>query len=371
VVDDVLSLPLPGPMLDSADGKPAGKRGGTVCDFLVGPENRLVETVVRSLLDDDRQACNPLYVYGPTGVGKSHLLRGLLAAWKARRHGTATYVSADDFARQLHDAIDTHAVEEFRAKYRGCSLLAIDDIGHLEGKGFAQEELAATLDGLVAAGRQMVLAAAVATAKLRAFSPRLLSRITAGLSLPLSPPGAAARQALLRKMAEVRELSLPEPVVQALAAHDRLGARELYAALLRLEMSARVSKGPITLHDARVYLDEHDASQALGVSDIALATARHFALRLSDLRSPSRRQAVVKARGVAIFLARRLTGRSLEEIGRYFGGRDHTTVLHGYRKTEESQGADLAIQQAIIQIEELLSSRQTAPANTGRAGSRG
>jgi chromosomal replication initiator protein len=358
-------------MLDSAEGKPSGKRGGTVCDFLVGPENRLVEAVVRSLLDDDRQACNPLYVYGPTGVGKSHLLRGLLAAWKAQRRGTAMYVSADDFARQLLDAIDTHAVEEFRAKYRGCSLLVVDDIGRLDEKGYAQEELAATLDALLAVGGQMVLAGAVAAAKLPKFSARLLSRISAGLSLPLCPPGVAAREALLRKMAELREVPLPEPVVHALASHDRLGARELYAALLRLEMSARMTNGPVTLHDARALLDEHDAAQTIGMNDIALATARHFSLRLSELRSPSRRQAVVKARGVAIFLARRLSGQSLEEIGRYFGGRDHTTVLHGYRKTEESQQSDPAIQQAIIQIEELLRSRQTGSADSAKANSRG
>ena len=352
MVDHVVSLPLPGLVLDSTAGQPSGGRGKTLCEFLVGPENRLVEAVVRAVIEDERRACNPLYVYGPTGVGKSHLLRGLLAAWKARRRGAALYVSADDFARQLHDAIDTHAVEEFRDKYRGFAVLAIDDLGRLEGKGFAQEELAATLDALVAAGRQLILAAGVSIAKLRAFSPRLLSRITAGLSVPLVAPGAATRLALLRKMAEIRGISLAEPVLLALAEPGHLGPRDLYAALLRLEMSARAAHGPISLHDAHLYLEEHAAAQAPGVGEIATAAARFFSLRLSELRSPSRRQAVVKARGVAIFLARRLTGQSLEEIGRYFGGRDHTTILHGYRKTAELQQTDPAIQQAIVQLEE-------------------
>ena len=324
-------------------------------EFVVGPENRLVEVAVRSVLDDTNHAYNPLVLYGPSGTGKSHLALGLAAAWKARfRRRPVVHTMAIDFARELADAIQTRTVDDFGIRYRRASLLVVEDLGDLAGKQAAQRELRFTLDALVGAGGRVILTATAAAGQLVGIAPGLQSRLVAGLAVPLAPPGPDARLVILQRLARLRGMELSESVARLLADGLSVTVPELLGVLVRLEMLALVDGGVIDVESARRYLAERNGSRQPSLHEIALATARHFSLKLAELRSPSRRRAVVAARGVAIYLARQLTGQSLAQIGQYFGGRDHTTVSHGHRKTEERLETEPGIRHAVLELQERL-----------------
>ncbi|MEN6450465.1 MAG: DnaA/Hda family protein [Thermoguttaceae bacterium] len=411
--------------------------------FLAGPENRLIEVAVRSVLEGRANGYNPLVLYGASGTGKSHLAQGLAAVCKARRrpgqrvhsqHGTLPqphvvdgghtglheeyadgkdggrrkalhaereeyvkggdggragleyvkgereeYITAEkprivcttavDFARELADAIETQAVDEFRAKHRCASMLVVEDLGQLatpkSEKLSAQEELVRTIDALTVDGRWVVVTASAPPAELPGIIPMLQSRLTEGLVVRLSPPGPETRLALLRQLAAMRQIDLPDPVAEVLA--DGVGgtARDLAAALIELAVYGAAggatrdgqhdfAEGGLDVAAARRYLARRRGDRQPSLHEIALATARHFSLRLSDLKSASRRRALVAARGVAVYLARDVAGQRLEQIGRYFGGRDHTTVLHNYRTTKESLTNDPAIRAAVEQLQAAL-----------------
>lgn len=356
MVDGVIDIPLPGRSLESA----ADDSGAIEArHFLAGPENHLVETVVRSVIEEPVNGYNPLVFYGPSGTGKSHLAHGLADAWKARnRRQRVVCTTAVDFARELADAIETQGVDEFRAKHRSAGFLVIEDLGMLatrkSGKINVQEELICTIDALAAEDRWVIVTASVPPTALPGILPALQSRLMSGLLLPLFPPGAEARLAILEQLASVRDISLPEPVARVLADGLAVTAPELAGSLLQFTSPARFQNDPFDLESARRYVAKRTGKHRPTLHEIALATARHFSLRLSDLRSPVRRRALVVARGVVVYLARQLTEESLDKIGDYFGGRDHSTVMHSCRKTEELIGCDPAVREAVEQLKSSL-----------------
>ena len=220
------------------------------CHFFAGPENRLVEVAVRSVVEEQINGYNPLVFYGPSGTGKSHLAHGLAAAWKARdRRQRVVCTTAVDFARELADAIETQGVDEFRAKHRGAALLVVEDLGMLatrkSGKLNAQEELIHTLDALVAEDRWVVVTASAAPAALPGILPALQSRLTAGLLIPLAPPGVEARLAIFEQLAALRNIPLPEaggPRACRRACRHGAGVGRLAAAIGH---AGRDSDGPV------------------------------------------------------------------------------------------------------------------------------
>ena len=357
MVDSVVDIPLPGRPLES--GEDDG-RAVAPCHFLAGPENRMVDVVVRCVLEEPEIGYNPLVLYGPSGTGKSHVAQGLAAVWIARnRRDRVVVTTAVDFARELAEAIESQSVEEFRVKYRTAHLLIFEDLGQLAtrklGKLSAQEEFIHTLDALLADQRWVVVTASAAPAELPDLMPALQSRLTGGLSVALSPPSQPARLAILQQLAALQDIQLPESAAQVLAEGLSGTVPELAGALVQFVMSDQFDDHPIDLQGAKRYLAGRNREQQQpSMHEIALATARYFSLRLTDLRSPVRRRALVAARGVAVYLARQFAGASFEEIGRYFGGRDHTTVLHSFRKTEESFDADPAIHEAIERLRKEL-----------------
>lgn len=326
-----------------------------LCGFVVGPENRLVEVAVESVLDGQPARYAPIVFCGPSGVGKSHLALGLAAAWKAsfpRRPVVCT--TAVDFARQLADAVETKTGDDFGTRYRQASLLVMEDLDHLAEKPAAQQELLHTLDALLDGGRRAVLTCRTAPGQQTSLSPRLRGRLAAGLTVPLAPPGPAARRTILEHLANARDIDLPKSAAQALAEGMPTAVPELRGAVLRLQMTAELAGRPIDVAMVNEHLAQRARLRAPTIDEIARATARHFSLKQSELRSSSRARAVVAARGVAMFLARTLTPCSLEQIGRYFGGRDHTTVSYGCRKTEELLESELAVRQAVLELREKL-----------------
>jgi chromosomal replication initiator protein len=347
MIDGVVTIPLVGqPSGDAVAGDPtAAVVSG---DFFAGPENRLVEPAVHGVLTRQPTPYNPLVLYGPSGTGKSHLARAVAAAWKDRfPAGRVVSVNAADFARQWAEALETQAVEDFRARYRTAALLVLEDLAELSGKAAAQTELIATLDALLAEGSQVVVTASAAPGALSHLAPSLQGRLSAGLTIPLAPPGPDTRLAILQRWATLRGADLGDSVLRLLAEGLSGTVPELLGALVQLELPARLDGRPVDARLVREFLAQRDAASQPEMHTIALATARYFSLKLSDLRSASRRRPVVVARDVAIFLCRSLTGESLQRIGEYFGGRDHTTVMHAWRKMEELHQTDAEIRRAV------------------------
>jgi chromosomal replication initiator protein len=356
MVNGVVTIPLSGQPLGDHAGARNGHSGPTEIEFFAGPENSLVEPAVMGILGRRLTPFNPLLLYGPSGTGKSHLARGIAATWKANfPQNRVAYATAIDFARELADAFDTHSIDDFRRKYRAAGLAVFEDIGELADKPAAQEEFICTLDAMIHGGRQVIVTASAAPQEIVGLLPAVQSRLAAGLCLPLVPPGPETRRAILHRWTALREFELADSILNLLAEGLAGTVPELLGAMLQLEVPARESGRSIDARHVREYLSRRDAAVRPKLRDIAMLTARHFSLRLADLRGTSRRRPVVVARDVAVYLCRQLTRETLSRIGEYFGGRDHTTVLHACRKTEEQMDADPAIQQAVDQLQRTLS----------------
>jgi chromosomal replication initiator protein len=250
--------------------------------------------------------------------------------------------------------MDTQATDDLRSRYRGAGLVVFEDIDALAGECDAQEELVQMLDALEAAGGRVVLTASVSPGRLAGVVPRLQGRLDAGLTVPLVPPGPGVRQAIVQRYAALRKLDFSESATQTLADGPTGTVPELLDVLRQLEMSARPRGGRIDGHHARRWLASGNGPRRVRLSEVLEATARVFELRPSQLRSRSRRQAVVTARAVAMYLARQLTAKSLQQIGQYFGGRDHSTVMYGCRKAKSLVDSDPAVRRAVLGLQEKL-----------------
>jgi chromosomal replication initiator protein len=355
-VDGIVDIPLPGNAVVPVVAQDAA---AMPIHFLVGPENRLVEAAVRAILHREADACNPLVLYGPSGTGKSHLARGIAAAWKTRhRRQRVVSTTAVDFARELAEAIETQGVEEFRDRHRSAALLVVEDLGMLmtrkREKLSAQEELIHTVDALTAERRWVVATASAPPTELSGIHPMLQSRLMSGLTIRLAPPGLETRLALLKQWAALRDIVLTESAARVLAEGVGGTAAELAGALAELAVSEDIGDGRLDSDAARRYLARRNGGRRPSLHEIALAVARHFSVRLSDLRSSARRRALVTARGVAAYLARRFAGMTVKDIGNYFGGRDHATVIYGCNKTEEWMETDATVRQAVEQLRKTL-----------------
>jgi chromosomal replication initiator protein len=239
----------------------------------------------------------------------------------------------------------------------------LEDVGQLVTRGAAQAELVQTLDALADCGAVVVVTSRVAPSELAGLTPRLRSRLAAGLALGLAPPGAEARAAIVEQLAGLRDLTVSKTAARLLADALAVGVPELTGALAQLEqraalisMPGRASNSNRCIDDSLVrhYLAERETPCKASLQGITARTARYFSLRVADLQSPSRRRAVVVPRNVAMYLARQLTGKSLKQIGDYFGGRDHTTVLHGCRKTEDLIQSDPSTRHAVVELRQGL-----------------
>lgn len=356
MLDGIVEIPLSGQSISLAPPGAAEQSPAlALCQFIAGPENALAPVAVQTVLAPTALACWPLVLYGPSGSGKSHLALGLAAAWKAQFVRQPVVVTtALDFARELADAIETKTTEDFGDRYRQAALLVIEDLQHLSGREAAQEELIHTLDALADAQSRVVLTSQVAPGLLPGFSPALQSRLIAGLAVPLALPSREVRVAILQRLAVDRGVNIPDAALEVLAEGLDGGVPDMVGAFGHLELTARSQQVPLDASLARQFLAERVTARQPSLRDIALLTARHFSLKLADLRSSTRRRAVVTARGVAMYLARTLTANSLDEIGHYFGGRDHTTVAHGCRKTEELLATEPAIRMAVEQLQARL-----------------
>lgn len=353
MVNGIFTIPLGSP--SGAPLEVDGAASGRFGEFIAGPENRLAACALRPYMDRSANHLSPLVLYGPHGAGKSHLARGLTAWWERRYpKARALCLTGAEFARAHADALSADRLDAWRASLAALDLLVLEDLGQMVSKRGAQQELLLLLDDLADRQALVVVTCRSLPARLVGLLPALRSRLTGGTAVPVALPEAATRRALLEKVATLRRLALDRKTIHALADGLSTSVPSLVSALLELELKSRLDGSTVDRTRARQLAAARAAAKMPPLGEIAKRTAKYFGLTLADLKSPARRQPLVAGRGVAMYLARKLTNKSFDEIGAYFGGRDHTTVLHNYRRIEKLLPRDRATRQAIAELRRML-----------------
>ncbi|MGE4137834.1 MAG: DnaA/Hda family protein [Pirellulales bacterium] len=353
VVNGIFTIPLRaphcGPAAASAAPRPALE------GFVAGAENRLAAHAFEQCMARAGACYSPLLLYGPHGAGKSHLAQGLAAWWAEQRpEQPVVTLTAGDFARQYAAALSDHRLEDWRSELAEAALVVLEDLGQLATKRPAQQELLHLLDVLADREILVIVTSRSLPTQTTAFLPALLGRLSAGLTVGVALPGPATRRTLLEQLAAARGLTLTKRTLHGLADALPANVPTLAAALAELDLHARGDGQSLDTRRLRQWAGGREDSRRPPLRKIATLTAKYFGLTLADLKSPRRRQPLVAGRGVAMYLARQLTGKSFDEIGQYFGGRDHTTVLHGCRRTETLIARDRATRQAVAELKRLL-----------------
>jgi chromosomal replication initiator protein len=309
----------------------------TLESFIEGKSNSQARAAGLHVASSPGAVYNPLLIYGESGLGKTHLMHGVgNAILSNKANARIIYVGAEQWFNQMVSAIRFGRQVEFKNFYRSVDALLIDDIHFLAGKEHSQEEFFHTFNALIDGRKQIVLTCDRYPRELDALDDRLKSRFTWGLSVPIEPPEFETRMAILLSKADALGVRLPEDVAVLVAQRIRSNVRELEGALHRLSASARLTGAPITVDFARVCLKDMLASydRAVTLENIKRTVATYYNIRLADLTSARRTRTLARPRQIAMSLAKELTRHSYPEIGDAFG-KDHTTVLHAYRKIAE------------------------------------
>ncbi|MBL7085449.1 MAG: chromosomal replication initiator protein DnaA [Candidatus Omnitrophica bacterium] len=306
--------------------------------FVVGPSNRFAHAASLAVAETPARAYNPLFIYGGVGLGKTHLMQAIGAAvLKNNSQLKVTYISSEKFTNQLISAIQHRSTPQFRERYRNMDILLIDDIHFIGGKEATQEEFFHTFNELYDAHKQIVLSSDRSPKDIPALEERLISRFKWGLVTDIQPPDLETRIAILKKKIEQSNISVPDDVIFFIGDKVKLNIRELEGALIRVVAYSSLTNQRITLDLAHSVLkDMLLEEKRISIDAIQRKVAAYFDLRILDLKAKKRSRAVVYPRQIAMYLARSLTDFSFPEIGEYFGGRDHTTVLHAYEKIREN-----------------------------------
>jgi len=328
----------------------------TFAEFVVGANSRMTHAACLAVAEKPGRIYNPLFIYGGVGLGKTHLMQAI-GNFVREEHGLKVhYTSSETFMNELIYAIRQGKTFEFRNRYRTVDLLLIDDIQFLSGKGGTQEEFFHTFNHLFAARRQIVIASDRPPKEIDSLEERLLSRFESGLITDLSPPDFETRVAILRKKVEPEGLAIPDDVLQRIARGVTSNIRELEGSLIRLLAFASLSGQPINVQTAEEALQEFLRPQRreVRIAQIQKVVANEFGVSVEGMKSKSRAQKITFPRQVAIYLARELTGTPLVEIGKRFGGRDHTTILHAYGKIARAVRQDSSLQERLEKMKRTL-----------------
>jgi chromosomal replication initiator protein len=334
IMDDEIVEPEPKPAPAAAQGD-GGKLVSKYSfeNFVVGPSNRFAHAAALAVAEQPGGHYNPLFVFGGAGLGKTHLLQAIAQHSEDLRPDLrGSYMTSEQFFNQFIEGIRKKRMDEFKSRYRTMDILLIDDVQFLEGKEQVLEEFFHTFNSLYEAGKQLVFSADRPPKSLTNLEDRVRSRFEWGLTTDIQPPDVETRLAILRKNAAFAPKEVPEAVLEFIANRVVDNIRELEGALTRVTAYAALTHQPIDLEMAEdVLQDLGPAHAAVPISPgrILAATAESFSVSITELEGPSRRQPLARARQVAMYLCRELTDLSLPKIGQLFGGRDHTTVIHG------------------------------------------
>lgn len=325
--------------------------------FVVGKSNALAHAAARRVVESATVPFNPLFIYGGVGLGKTHLMHAIAHALEEQSpEKTVMYLSAEKFMYQFVRALRANDTMNFKEQFRSVDVLMIDDIQFISGKESTQEEFFHTFNALVDQNKQIIISADKSPGDLSGIDERLRSRLAWGLVADIQPTSYELRLGILETKRAQLQADVPDSVLEFLALKVTSNIRELEGALNRIVAHADVSKQEITLESTQEVLQDllrsHD--RRITIDEIQRKVAEHYNLRVADMHSARRARNVARPRQIAMYLAKKLTARSLPEIGRKFGGRDHTTVMHAVRKVEELIAEDAQISQDVDVVRRAL-----------------
>ena len=329
----------------------------TFDNFVVGKPNELAYAAARRVADTETPSFNPLFLYGGVGLGKTHLMHAI--AWQIRRnfpHRRVLYMSAEKFMYHFVRALRFKDTVSFKDQFRSVDVLMIDDVQFIGGKDTTQEEFFHTFNALVDRNRQVIISADKSPQDLDRMEERLRSRLGWGLVADLHPATYELRLGILQAKAEKMGCAVPDKVMEFLAHRIASNVRELEGALNRLAAHSQLVNRAISMDMTQEALADllRSNERRITIDEIQKKVAEHFNVRIADMHSARRARQIARPRQVAMYLAKQLTPRSLPEIGRKFGGRDHTTVIHAVRKIEELTAYDPSFKEDVDLLRRLL-----------------
>lgn len=328
--------------------------------FVIGPSNRFAHAAALSVAEAPAASYNPLFIHGDSGLGKTHLLRGI-AHYVASHYPTyrVRYVSTETFLNEFVEAIRTNALPEFKRRYRDIDVLLIDDIQFMEGKDGLQEEFFHTFNELHQNNKQIVLSSDRTPDAMPTLEDRLRSRFKWGLITDIQRPDLETRLAILSKKAQSKTIDIPDDVLLFIAENITDSIRELEGALIKVTAYANLTQQPLTVDLASLVLGDlitNNAKKPVTAERIIELTAEMFGFEIDQITGGSRRRPLVDARQVAMYVTRNMTDLSFPDIGKEFGGRDHTTVMHACRKVEGRMGERQQIFDRVTELQQRLQS---------------
>ena len=329
--------------------------------FVVGNSNRMAHAAALAVAEAPARAYNPLFLYGGVGLGKTHLMHSI-AHYILEQNPSAKvlYASSEKFTNELINSIRDDKNEAFRNKYRNIDVLLIDDIQFIAGKERTQEEFFHTFNTLHEANKQIIISSDRPPKEIETLEDRLRSRFEWGLIADIQSPDLETRIAILRKKAELESLSVPEDVLLFIAKTVVSNIRELEGALNRILAFSSLANRPITVELANEALKDlisKDKPKIITADYIQEIVADYFHLKVDELKSAKRTRNIAYPRQIAMYLCRKLTDLSLPKIGEKFGGRDHTTIIHGFEKISKDLTKDMELSQIITELENKITGK--------------
>jgi len=329
----------------------------TFTNFVNGKANQIARAAALQVAENPGTAYNPLFIYGGTGLGKTHLLQAIgIDLLKRNPKAKVRYIHAEQFVADVVRAYQHKSFDSLKRYYRSLDLFLIDDVQFFVGKSRSQEEFFYTFNALFEAHKQVVITSDSFPKELTGIEDRLISRFGWGLTVAVEPPELEMRVAILLKKAEQDGVRVDENVAFFIAKHIRSNVRELEGAMKRVLAYARFNNAPVTVATAREALKDLLAviSRQVSIENIQKTVADYYKIKVAEMYSKKRFRSVARPRQIAMALSKELTQQSLPEIGEAFGGRDHTTVLHACRKTAELREGDPDFARDYAQIQQIL-----------------
>ena len=312
-------------------------------NFVVGPSNRLAHASCVAVSQSPGNTYNPLFIYGSSGLGKPHLLHAVCFEAQRRLNNVVIqFLSCEDFVNRFIRAIEQGNLAGFQSQFRTVDALVIDDVQFLREREHSQEEFFHTFNALYNNGKQIILSADSPPGKIPSLETRLISRFNWGLVTRIDPPSYETRVAIVQKKAHLRGLNISDEIAEYIARKVHANIRELEGALTTIYAVATTTEKVIDLELVQTALEGQIKASArhISITDIIEVVTEHFDVRLADLQSKKRSQSITEPRQICMYLARKLTKHSLEEIGGHLGGRDHTTVMHACSKISQARKSD-------------------------------
>jgi chromosomal replication initiator protein len=342
---------------DSSAGENRLDARYTFDSFVVGKPNELAYAAAQRVADSQTIYFNPLFLHGGVGLGKTHLMHAI--AWHIKEHHPkrkVLYMSAEQFMHRFVRALRHKDILSFRDQFRSVDVLMIDDVQFISGKDSTQEEFFHTFNALVDKKKQIILTADKSPSELKGLEERVRSRLGWGLVVDIHPTTYELRLGILESKIESIEIDIPMHVIEFLAHKITSNIRELEGALNRIVAHATLVGQKITLDSTQAVLRDllRANEKSITIEDIQKQVAEHYNVRVSDMHSNRRLRIVARPRQIAMYLSKKLTSYSLPEIGRKFGGRDHTTVMHAIKKVEDLIAQDSAFSEDLYMLENIL-----------------